>query len=122
MLSGIKYRRIRVNESGAPVHIIEGKVALVSPKVFDLYLDDNKAKAVVYGKNRDRQLLQLQREVKSLNVHIKNNGEDFHKIAVRGPRKESTVSAFLLERSLFPELETLSENPILELMGSEEAP
>lgn len=122
LLSGIKYRRIRVNESGAPVHIIEGKVALVSPKVFDLYLDDNKAKAVVYGKNRDRQLLQLQREVKSLNVHIKNNGEDFHKIAVRGPRKESTVSAFLLERSLFPELETLSENPILELMGSEEAP
>lgn len=115
MLNGIKYRRIRVNESGAPVHIVGDFVALVSPKIFDLYLDDNKASASAYGLKRDRQVTQLQREVKSLNVHFRNAGEDFHKVIVRGPRRESSVSTLLIERKHFPELDRLSPNPILEL-------
>lgn len=120
LLGGIKYRRIRVNESGAPIHIIGNNVAFITPKVFDLYLDDNKQKAIVYGSTRNKQLVQLQREFKSLDVHVRNSGEDFHRIAVRGPRKESTVSALLIERSYFPELDSFSENPILERATEEQ--
>lgn len=120
LLGGIKYRRIRVNESGAPIHIIGNHVAFITPKVFDLYLDDNKSKAIVYGSTRNKQLVQLQREFKSLDVHLRNGGEDFHRIAVRGPRKESTVSALLVERSYFPELDSFSENPILERATEEQ--
>lgn len=120
LLGGIKYRRIRVNESGAPIHIIGNHVAFITPKVFDLYLDDNKPKAIVYGSTRNKQLVQLQREFKALDVHVRNSGEDFHRIAVRGPRKESTVSALLIERSYFPELDSFSENPILERATEEQ--
>lgn len=114
VLNGIKYRRVRVNESGAPVHIVDDYVALITPKIFDLYLDDNKAVANALGKSRDKQLLQVQREVKKLNAHFMSDGEDFHRLVVRGPRRESMISALLIKRDQFPELDKHSPNPILE--------
>ena len=114
LINGVRYRRIRSNESGASVHVIDGYIALITPKIFDLYLDDNKSQALSLGKNRDAQLTKLQRDVKDLGIHLRSpGGEDFHQLIVRGPKRESTVTAMLLKRELIPEFDTLSPNPIL---------
>lgn len=114
LLNGIKYRRIKINESGAPVHVLEGYVALITPRIFDLYLDDNKAVALSMGKDRQQQLNKLQRDLRELKLHSKpQNGDDFHKIIIRGPRKESTIHGLILPIGLLPELSNLSVNPML---------
>ena len=116
LINGVKYRRIGINSSGAPLHIIDAYLALISPRIFDLYLDDNKALALGLGKTRNRQLEKIQREFKTLKLHLRTeDGGDFHKIVIKGPRRESTVSAILIERLHFPEFTNFSENPILEL-------
>ena len=114
LLNGIKHKRIKLNHSGAPVHIVSNHVALISPKIFDLYLDDNKAEALSYGKSRDHQLAQLQRSIKDLALHNRTNGVDFQRIIIRGPRRESAMAAILIPRDQFPELDNYSENPILQ--------
>lgn len=117
LLNGIKYRRIRLNESGAMVHIVDKKVLLVTPKIFDSFLDDNKPLAMALGSERDSQLNRLQTQIKKLEIHIKKESyEDFHRIAVRGPRKESTFNAILIDRNKLPELDEFSENSMLEIL------
>lgn len=117
LLNGIKYRRIRLNESGAMVHIVDKKVLLVTPKIFDYFLDDNKPLAMALGSERDSQLNRLQTQIKKLEIHIKKESyEDFHRIAVRGPRKESTFNAILIDRNKLPELDEFSENSMLEIL------
>lgn len=117
LLNGIKYRRIRLNESGAMIHIVDKTVLLVTPKIFDSFLDDNKPLAMALGSERDSQLNRLQTQVKKLEIHIKTQSYgDFHRIAVRGPRKESTFNAMLIERDKLPELDEFSENSMLEIL------
>jgi len=117
LLNGIKYRRIRLNESGAMVHIVDKKVLLVTPKIFDSFFDDNKPLAMALGSERDSQLNRLQTQIKKLEIHIKKESyEDFHRIAVRGPRKESMFNAMLIERDKLPELDEFSENSMLEIL------
>ena len=117
LLNGVKYRRIRLNESGAMVHIVDKKVLLVTPKIFDSFLDDNKPLAMALGSERDSQLNRLQTQIKKLEVHLRTGSHgDFHKIAVRGPRKESTFNALLIERKKLPELDEFSENSMLEIL------
>lgn len=117
LFNGIKFKRIRINESGASVHIVDGFVALVSPKIFDMYFEDSKAIAAGLGKDRDARLKKLQGNIKRLSIHEKNaSGQDFQKIHVRGPRSEDSFSAMLINRKHIPELDDFSENPMLQLL------
>ena len=116
LINGIRYHRIRINESGAPVHIVKQELALISPAIFQKYLSDNQAAALALGATKDQQLLALQRTIKSLGKHRRKDDQtDFHKIFISGPNRQNTVSAMLFDRTLFPALETISSNPILYL-------
>jgi len=116
MATRVKYHKIRVNESGAPVHIIDGYVALVTPAIFDRYLEDNKTSARALGRDRDSQLRVLQSQIRALGLHEKSSdGGDFHTVYIAGPNKQSTLNAFLFKRHLFPEFEGMSRNTILRL-------
>jgi len=116
LINGIRYHRVRINESGAPVHIVGKELALISPAIFQKYLSDNKAAALSLGASMDEQRSALQRTIKSLGKHRrKDDQSDFHKIIISGPNRQSTVSAMLFDRALFPDLETISANPILHI-------
>jgi hypothetical protein len=114
LLNGIRYRRIKMNQSGAPIHVVDSTVALIAPTIFKQYLDSNKAAALALGKSEEQQLSRLQRELRDLRLHIKTkDNEDFQKIRIRGPRKESFVHAYVISLDNFSGLNEVSPNPML---------
>jgi len=116
LINGVIYKRIKININGAPVHIIGDELALVSPRVFTMYLADNKAAAMSFGFSEKEQIAGLQKSIKKLNKHRRTTAQaDFHRISVKGPNRESTFSAMMFDRKLAPALADFSPNPVLEL-------
>lgn len=115
-MNSIKYRKIKINEAQAPVHIVDGKVCFVTPALFHLYLKDNKREALVLGDSQEERLKGVQKKVRSLNLHIRHHsGHDFMTVKVNGDRIQSTFEAICYERHLLPELEAFCNNPILSI-------
>lgn len=113
MLNGISRRQIRVNESEAPIHILEHHVALVSPVIFNLYLDKNPIKKRLYEKRAgDKKVYTLlQKELESLDIHQRgSNGQNILRMSVEGQRSQSDLRVYLLNREYFPTLSNFSPN------------
>lgn len=118
LLKGIAKRKIRVNESRAPVHILEHHIALVTPAIFVLYLDKNSLKKRVY-ENRagdKKAYIPLQREIEALDIHQRGiNGQNIVKMSVMGQKRQSELKVYLLNRSCFPSLSTFSSNKVMKI-------
>lgn len=115
-LNSIKYRKLKVNETQAPVHIVDNMVCFVTPALFNLYLSDNKREAVVLGKTPEEKLKGVQKKVRSLNLHTRHHsGHDFLTIKVNGERIQSTFEAICFQRQLLPELQAFDHNPVLSI-------
>ena len=113
LLKGISRRNIRVNESKAPVHILENHVALVTPAIFNLYLDKNSLKKRLYEKRAgDKKVYTLlQKELESLDIHQRgSNGQNIVRMSVEGQRSQSELRVYLLNRECFPSLANFSAN------------
>lgn len=113
LLKGISRRNIRVNESKAPVHILENHVALVTPAIFNLYLDKNSLKKRLYEKRAgDKKVYTLlQKELESLDIHQRgSNGQNIVRTSVEGQRSQSELRVYLLNRECFPSLANFSAN------------
>lgn len=116
LITGVRYHKIRINESGAPIHIVDGYIALVTPAIFDRYLEDNKTSARTLGRDRVQQLKALQGQIRHIGIHEKaQDGSDFHSLYVAGPKKQSTITVWLIKRNHFPEFEGFSRNCLLHL-------
>lgn len=113
LLKGISRRHIRVNESKAPVHILENHVALVTPAIFNLFLDKNSLKKRLYEKRAgDKKVYTLlQKELESLDIHQRgSNGQNIVRMSVTGQRSQSELRVYLLNRECFPSLANFSAN------------
>lgn len=113
LLKGISRRQIRVNESKAPVHILDSHVALVTPAIFNLYLDKNSLKKRLYEKRAGNKKVYtlLQNELESLDIHQRSSsGQNIVRMYVEGQRTQSELRVYLLNRDCFPSLANFSAN------------
>ena len=109
---GIRTHKIAVNDAQARVHVVGGKVFLVSPEIFKLYIKTTS------GKTGDEWKL-IQKSFQKLKIHCRDNeGINIYTCEVKGPRKTRKVKGYLLEK---PELifgNTIPEdNPYLSVIN-----
>ena len=112
------YRKLRYNEREAPVHVMDDYLILVTPAIFNAYLKhpDNKSELITLGKNASDRFKNLQKAVRLTNAHKRaNDGGDFHKILVQGPKNNAEFNGMLVERSKLPQLKHLRSNGALSL-------
>lgn len=118
LLKGIARRQIRVNEPKAPVHILDGHVALVTPAIFNLFLDKNSLKKRLYEKRAGdkRVYTVLQRELEVLDIHQRGtDGQNIVTVSVEGQRSKSELKVYLLNRACFPSLRAFAANPAIKI-------
>jgi hypothetical protein len=118
LVKGIERRHVRVNEAKAPVHILDGHVALVTPVIFNLYLDKNSLKKKIYEKRAgDKKIYTLlQKELESLEIHQKGaNGQNIVRMSVEGHRNQSELRVYLLNRDHFPSLINFTPNKVMKI-------
>lgn len=118
LLKGINRRHIRVNESKAPVHVLDSHIALVTPAIFILYLSKNSLKKRLYEKRAgDKKIYTLlQRELEILDIHQRGaNGQNIVKMSVEGQRSQSELKVYLLNRDCFPSLAGFSPNNVMKI-------
>ncbi|EOF5433956.1 MobH family relaxase [Salmonella enterica] len=90
--NGIQARKIIVNDTMARVHMVEGKVFLVSPEIFKLYIKSTT------GSTGDEWKL-AQKAFQKLKLHQRGpDGVNIFNCEVRGPRKTRRVRGYLLEQ------------------------
>ncbi|ECD9611749.1 relaxase [Salmonella enterica subsp. salamae] len=92
---GIQTRKIAVNDVMARVHAVQGKAFLVSPGIFQLYVQS------VTGETGD-EWKKVQHSFQRLKLHIRgNDGINIFNCEVRGPRKTRRIKGYILDK---PEL------------------
>lgn len=119
LLKGIERRQIRVNEAKAPVHILDGHIALVTPVIFNLYLDKNSLKKKIYEKRAgDKKVYALlQRELEALDIHQRGtNGQNIVRMSVDGQRSQSELKVYILNRDCFPSLSNFTSNKVMKIL------
>ncbi|HAV1239918.1 TPA: DNA-binding domain-containing protein, partial [Salmonella enterica] len=93
---GIVTRKITVNDTKAPVHLVQGKVLLVSPGIFKLYV------AMTTGNTSGTEWARIQKMFQKQKLHLRgNDGVNIFVCEVKGPRKTRLVKGYLLDK---PEL------------------
>lgn len=110
--SGLSSHKILMNDSKALVHAVDGKMFIVSPKVFKRYCQE------VSGEEREWK--SVQDSFQKLKLHKKNKeGGSFHKVKVVGPNKKSSnLSGYLVGKDvLIEERKEVFDNPFIELMN-----
>jgi hypothetical protein len=118
LLKGIGRRKIRVNEAKAPVHILESHIAIVTPKIFIQYLNDNPMKKTIYEKRAGGKKIYtlLQRELESLDIHQRGQGgQNIVTMSVEGQRSQSELKIYLLNRDCFSSLKSFSANAVMKI-------
>jgi integrating conjugative element relaxase (TIGR03760 family) len=118
LLRGIATKRIRVNEPKAPVHVLENHVALVTPAIFNDFLDKNRLKKQIYERRAGdkRVFTLLQKEIEALDIHQRGmNGKNIVSVSVEGIRSKSELRVYLLNRDCFPSLHNFNANPAIKI-------
>lgn len=118
LLRGIATKRIRVNEPKAPVHVLENHVALVTPAIFNDFLDKNRLKKQIYERRAGdkRVFTLLQKEIEALDIHQRGmNGKNIVSVSVEGIRSKSELRVYLLNRDCFPSLHNFNGNPAIKI-------
>ncbi len=119
MLKGIQNKKIRVNEGKAEVHVLDGYIALVTPKIFERYLDENP---MIRRKYRSQlqggaaEYTAIQKEIQALGVnHIGEEGKNIHRLFVVGERGASELRVYLIERRYLPSLNRFDVNKAMKI-------
>lgn len=118
LLRGIATKRIRVNEPKAPVHVLENHIALVTPAIFNDFLDKNRLKKQIYERRAGdkRVFTLLQKEIEALDIHQRGmNGKNIVSVSVEGVRSRSELRVYLLNRDCFPSLHNFNANPAIKI-------
>ncbi|MDR5907536.1 MobH family relaxase [Franzmannia qiaohouensis] len=108
---GLKTHTILMNDSKALVHAVDGKLFIVSPRVFKRYCQE------VSGEENEWKA--VQDSFQKLKLHKKNkDGGSFHKVKVVGPnKKSSTLSGYLVGKDdLMEEGKEVFDNPFINLI------
>jgi integrating conjugative element relaxase (TIGR03760 family) len=115
--NGILDRHIKINDAQALVHTVAGTAYLVSPGIFQRYVQAHPETARL---NRDKKLADweaVQKNFERLRLHKKqHNGLNIWSCEVTGPRKSRRLHGYLLAdgRALF--VQVPFDNPYLKLL------
>ena len=117
--SGVKDRSIKINDHKALVHVVEGKAFLVSPAIFQRYARNPTVQvklAMLKGVKSDYK--KVQSGFQKLLLHEKRQGHNLLQCEVRGDRRVSTLSGYLVsDPALIFQDSVPSDNPHLRLPG-----
>lgn len=109
---GISARSIAVNDVKALVHLVQGKVLLVSPGIFKLYV------AMTSGDTTGKDWIRVQKSFQKQGIHLRGNeGVNIFICEVKGARRTGRVKGYLLEKPSLIFGNTLPEdNPYLSVV------
>ena len=112
---GILSHKLIINDSKAKIHTVSGTVFLVTPGLFQRYVQEFPGIA----KRVDQEIEEwrwVQKQFEKLKVHRKrDNGLNIWACQVQGPRKRTTLKGYVIEEpKLFFEL-TPPDNPFLKI-------
>lgn len=119
---GVADKSIKINDPKAMVHIVNGKVLLVSPAIFQKYVRNptvqiKLARGGGVSKKDDKK---VQAGLQKLLLHEKSpSGRNLVQCEVRGQRRTSTVNGYLLKSPeiIFGNSQIPSNNPFLTLLS-----
>ncbi|MBZ9559116.1 MULTISPECIES: MobH family relaxase [unclassified Modicisalibacter] len=87
--TGLADHSILINDTQAPVHVVDGTYFLVSPGIFKsfsrLVLDD------------ESQWKFVQKRFQKLGVHVRTQGKNIHTVIVEGPKKSRELQGYLIK-------------------------
>ncbi|MEH6348916.1 MobH family relaxase [Pseudomonas sp. 3JA] len=112
---GILSHKLIINDSKAKIHTVSGTVFLVTPGLFQRYVQEFPS--IVNSANQESQKWRwVQKDFESLKIHKKrDNGLNIWSCKVQGPRKSAQLKGYLIEdtKIIFDKLP--SDNPYLML-------
>lgn len=86
--AGLADHSIVINDTKAPVHVVNGTYFLISPAIFKRFslavLDD------------ECQWKTVQRRFQKLGVHVRAQGKNIHSVSVEGPNKKRVLKGYLI--------------------------
>ncbi|OCG17583.1 hypothetical protein A9G24_02905 [Gilliamella sp. App6-5] len=107
-------KKLPVNNQNACIHTIDGKIFMITPKIFKKY------SLYIHGNDDDSNWKQYQREFQELKIHTKFSDEGFNiwKCLISGKRKSHTfIKGYLIDnKPLFAIENNLHDNPHLTLI------
>ena len=94
---GIQSHKLIINDSKAKVHTVDGTAFLVTPGIFQRYVQE--LPGIVHGANEGiDEWRWVQKQFEKLKVHRKrDNGLNIWACQVRGPRKRTILKGYLIE-------------------------
>ncbi len=113
--AGIQSHKLIINDSKAKVHTVDGTVFLVTPGIFQRYVQEFPG--VALGADHEgAEWRWVQKQFEKLKVHRKReDGLNIWACQVRGPRKKTILKGYLItEPKLFFEL-VPPDNPFLKI-------
>ncbi|HDL5628582.1 TPA: DNA-binding domain-containing protein, partial [Mannheimia haemolytica] len=120
--SGIATNKFAINKPTAKIHIVGGHLFLVTPVIFEMYLQENGQpydKDTINNLQYDFQRLELH-TLKNIIINGKTDTINFWKCDVIGPRKTSSLTGYLIKNTrLFFGDKTLLNNHCLTLQKEE---
>lgn len=103
---GILSHKLIINDSKAKVHIVTGAVLLVTPGIFQRYVQEFPG--ISQGACQENEEWRwVQKQFESLKIHKKlDTGLNIWSCKIQGPRKSSTLKGYLIEdtKIIFDEL------------------
>ena len=117
---GIRSHKLIINDSKAKIHTVDGSVFLVTPGLFQRYVQEFPGIA----KNSGQEIEEwrwVQKQFEKLKVHRKrDNGLNIWVCQVEGPRKKGKLQGYLLEKPklLFEATPVPSDNIFLKIEQS----
>ncbi|WP_448125460.1 MobH family relaxase [Pseudomonas veronii] len=112
---GILSHKLVINDSKAKIHTVSGSVFLVTPGLFQRYVQEFPG--VSQGSDQEiDEWRWVQKQFEKLNVHRKReNGLNIWTCQIEGPRRRATLKGYLLEESKLLFESTPSDNHFLRI-------
>lgn len=113
----ISLHKLKINDKDAKLHIIQGKLFIVSPGIFQRFYNEYPELEKVIDNTKKEHWKVIQSSFEKLKLHFKKKNDlNIWQCTVSGPRKKGQViKGYLLETSLFFKEFTPHENPFIEL-------
>ena len=116
--TGIRSRKLIINDAKALVHTVSGTAYLISPGVFQRYAQEYPQVAALAKEVHLPAWQWIQKRFEKLGLHRKQaDGLNIWTCEVKGPRKSKLVHGYLLTDMQLLFDSPLSDNPYLHIMG-----
>jgi integrating conjugative element relaxase (TIGR03760 family) len=123
LLTGVQMRRLIINDAKALIHTVAGTAFLVSPGVFQRYVQERPDVNRTARLEKTADWEWVQKHFERLRLHKKqNNGLNIWTCEVTGQRKSRRLHGYLLVDSSALFAETPFDNPYLKLLDQSTPP